>query len=109
MSFVFVFVFVFSSYLLCASLMSRLVFDIMLLQRLGVIGIYLILIYSLYQKISLKQTAADVCFVPKVGSSEAHTRDSGPGCHDESLSFREMGTNFLLLALPLLVYPEIGY
>jgi hypothetical protein len=35
---------------LCASLMSRLTLDIMLLQRLGVIGIILILIYSFYLK-----------------------------------------------------------
>jgi hypothetical protein len=35
---------------LCASLISRLTLDIMLLQRLGVIGIILILIYSLYLK-----------------------------------------------------------
>jgi hypothetical protein len=34
---------------LCASLMSRLALDIILLQRLGVFGI-MILIYSLYQK-----------------------------------------------------------
>ena len=50
MLFFFCYFFVFSSYQLCASLMSRLVLDIMLLQRLGVIGIVLILIYSLYQK-----------------------------------------------------------
>jgi hypothetical protein len=37
-------------YRLCASLMSRLVLVIMLLQRPGVIGILLILIYSLYRK-----------------------------------------------------------
>ena len=39
--------FFFSSYFfwLCASMMSRLALDIMLLQRLGVIGIILILIY----------------------------------------------------------------
>jgi hypothetical protein len=35
---------------LCASLMSRLVLVIMLLQRLGVIYIILVLIYSHYQK-----------------------------------------------------------
>jgi hypothetical protein len=35
---------------LCASLISRLALDIILLQRLGVIGIILILIYSLYRK-----------------------------------------------------------
>jgi hypothetical protein len=35
---------------LCASLMSRLILDIMLLQRLDVFGIILVLIYSLYQK-----------------------------------------------------------
>jgi hypothetical protein len=35
---------------LCAFLMSRLALDIMLLQRLGVFGIILVLIYSLYQK-----------------------------------------------------------
>jgi hypothetical protein len=35
---------------LCASLMSRFILDIMLLQRLGVCGIILILINSLYRK-----------------------------------------------------------
>ena len=35
---------------LCASVMSRLALDIILLQRLGVIGIILILIYFLYRK-----------------------------------------------------------
>jgi hypothetical protein len=42
--------FFFFSFWLCASLVSRLAPDIMLLQRLGVIGINLILIYSLYRK-----------------------------------------------------------
>ena len=44
-------VFSFSSctFWLCASLMSRVVLDISLLQRLGVIGIFFILIYSLYK------------------------------------------------------------
>jgi hypothetical protein len=35
---------------LCASLMSRLALNIMLLQRLGIFCIVLILIYFLYQK-----------------------------------------------------------
>jgi hypothetical protein len=43
---------------LCTSLMSRLIQDIMLLQRLGVSGIILVLIYSLYQK---KVGNWDVC------------------------------------------------
>ncbi|KAM0842711.1 hypothetical protein ACQ4PT_058168 [Festuca glaucescens] len=35
--------------------------------------------------------ASDVCFVPKVGYSKAHTQGNGPGCHDGSLSFGEKG------------------
>jgi hypothetical protein len=40
----------FFSFWLCASLMPQQVIGGMLVQRLGVIGIFLILIYSLYQK-----------------------------------------------------------
>jgi hypothetical protein len=54
----FVFFFVLLFFWLCASLMSRLAQDIMLLQRLGVIGIILVLIYSLYRKkCALRRTA----------------------------------------------------
>jgi hypothetical protein len=44
------FSFFFCLFWLCASLISRLALDIMLLQRLDVIGIILILIYFLYRK-----------------------------------------------------------
>jgi hypothetical protein len=43
---------------LCAYLMSRLALDIMLLQRLGVIDIFMVLIYSLYQKKKASMQAA---------------------------------------------------
>jgi hypothetical protein len=46
----FSFLFLFSFFWLCATLMPWLVIDIMLLQRLDVIGMFLILIYYLYQK-----------------------------------------------------------
>jgi hypothetical protein len=46
----FSFPFSFFVFWLCASVMSRLAPDILLLQRLGVICIFLILIYSLYRK-----------------------------------------------------------
>ncbi|XP_051179872.1 DEAD-box ATP-dependent RNA helicase FANCM isoform X1 [Lolium perenne] len=37
------------------------------------------------------ERASDVCFVPKVDYSKAHTQGNGPGCHDGSLSFGEKG------------------
>jgi hypothetical protein len=48
-------------YRLCASLMSRLVPVIMLLQRPGVIGILLILIYSLYRKEQVIKNGVIIC------------------------------------------------
>ncbi|CAM0874689.1 unnamed protein product [Alopecurus aequalis] len=52
-----------------------------------------------------KDTAADVCFVPKVGSSKAHTQGNGLGCHDGSLSFREK-VQFPVVVTELLGLPS---
>jgi hypothetical protein len=67
----FLFLFLFFSWL-CASVMSL---DILLVQRLGVIGIFEILIYSLYQQ---KKILLDLCAAMRSGLACTMSRTAQP-------------------------------